>query len=227
MLQKRMLTSVWLILFLTVWAGAVSGDTGGDRFYIQPLFGKMQLGEDDPNIEGGSYELSFLGIAVQQPLNPPRAVEAFQYGMEAGFVGSWENDVRAVQISSGPDGGTVKVQISNQWFLGDLFFGGFASYTIAERVRLYVGAGPLLVYGRRHVEPEPESESDTEYVPPNVEQGLGLGVYARAGLEVTLTKQFRIGAGVRGLTTGLTFKEGVGDVRVEGVQGYLNFTMML
>lgn len=224
--QKRNLTAVWLILFLTVWAGAVSGDPGEERLYIQPLFGKMQLGEDNPQVEGSAYELTFLGVAVQQPLNPPRAVEAFQYGMEAGFMGSWENDVRAVQISSGPEGGTVRVQISNQWFLGDLFFGGFASYTIAERVRLYAGAGPLIVYGRRHVEPESGSDSEPD-VPPNVEQGLGVGAYARAGLEVSLTKKFLIGGGVRGLTTGLTFKESVGDVRIEGVQGYLNFTMML
>lgn len=216
---------IFLNMYATVWAGDESGS-----FYMQPMFGKMILGEDDENVKGSSYDLTMLGAAVQKALNASKAKKAFEYGIECGAIASWENDVRTFNISSGPSGGTVAVVAKNKWFLGDFFFGGFASYNLGKWARIYVGAGPLIVYGRRHVRPEGEDGGGATPVEDLVEDDSGAGLYGRTGLEFYITEKILLGASARFMKSNLTFNhpdDPMGDIDVEGVQGFLTFAVKL
>lgn len=180
------------------------------------------MSEDDERIKGGGYDLPLLGIGFQQPVNPVEKNAKLEYGFELTAIGSWENDVRVAEISSGPSGGKVVVKFDNRWFLGDLAWGGYASYTVWKRLRVYAGIGPLFVYGRRHVKP---AENGSDNLEETIEEGGGLGGYVRTGIDFRLTERYLLGACVRGMTTNLSFDDDIGKVRVEGIQGMAILTI--
>ncbi|MBC2710263.1 MAG: hypothetical protein HGJ94_04470 [Desulfosarcina sp.] len=191
-----------------------------------PLYGQLMVAafsadETDENLEEDSYDLTLFGVAAQKPLLPDLPVDL---GFETGALLSWKSDTRFVQISSGPSGGTVRVEIDNKMLLVDYFFGGYAGFRLTRWLRLYAGAGPLLVYGYREIQPEPFNGESPE---KTYESKLAVGAYARCGAEIVFTDRCMLGAGVRAMTSGLEFKESVGKIRYEGMQYLLSFSFRL
>jgi opacity protein-like surface antigen len=194
----------------------VLADENEDDIIIQCILAQMNLEEDDTDVQDDNYELPFLGVAVQKPFNENRLT----YGLETGALLSWDNEKRHISASGGSSGGSATVVIDNQMFLFDYFLGGYVSIDIARRLRIYAGAGPLIVYGSRDM--EPEEEDDT--IQPVTESGVAFGVYARTGLELKIVDNFMIGAGLRSMTSGLEFEDEVGKNKVEGIQYYISIS---
>jgi opacity protein-like surface antigen len=198
----------------------VLADENENGTIIQCILAQMNLEEDDTDVQDDTYELPFIGVAVQKPFNKKRLV----YGLESGALLSFDNETRHINASGGSSGGSATVVIDNEMFLLDYFLGGYLSIEIARRLRLYAGAGPLIVYGSREIKPENE---DDVTIQPVTESGIGFGAYARAGLELKIVDYFMIGAGLRTMTSGLEFEDEVGKNKIEGTQYYISISFKM
>ncbi|MEW6076888.1 MAG: hypothetical protein AB1724_03665 [Thermodesulfobacteriota bacterium] len=187
--------------------------------YCQAIVSLMELEQDSPNLEEDSYDLTFFGAAAQKPLYGDR----LEFGFETGGNFSMKNDTDVLYASVGSPNTNIAIDIDNEWFLFDYFGGGYVAATLAKRLRLYAGAGPLLIYGSWTHEPE-ENDQDLD---DETESHLSAGLYARAGLEVFIFDRVSLGGGVRAIATGLDFDDDAGEIDVEGAQVFFNFTFKI
>ncbi len=180
---------------------------------IHVVYGKLLVDNDDPDLEGGDFDTRLFGVNAQKPF----AGNTFKLGIEVGGLFSWDSEVRGFAASSGREGGTVAASLDIESFLFDYYFGGYLSFEPTRWVRLFVGAGPLIIWGWREVQngasDAQSSESETEY-------GLGTGIYGRAGLDIIIAKNVGLTGGVRRNKTTLSFDEAAGEIDVEGLQYY-------
>jgi opacity protein-like surface antigen len=185
---------------------------------LQFMIGEMVISNDDPRVSDGDYNVTLFGAAAQKPFYG----EISQVGIETGGLFNWKSETRAYAASGGGGGGTIAISVDVNQFLFDYFFGGYASLQPFKWFRLYVGAGPLLIYGSRETE---EMDPATSQVETKSDSGFSAGVYGRAGIDIIITENFIIGASIRGTKTGLSFNDTVGDVDVEGWQyfGVISF----
>jgi hypothetical protein len=177
------------------------------------FYGKMIIPNNDPDLEGGDYEVSIFGVDVQKPIGG----RTFRYGIETGALLSLDSDVRRFRASSGSGGGKVAVSVDVNSFLIDYFFGAYLGFEPSKWLQLSVGAGPLLIWGKRETEPE---ASAPEEITSESESGFGAGLYARAGIDIYLTENFGLNVGVRINETTLSFEDTAGKVDIEGWQYY-------
>jgi len=187
----------------------------------QVMVSLMELDEDSPDLDKETYDVTFYGAAAQKPFQK----DVFEYGIETGANVCMENDTNVLSSSAGSSGGTIRVEIDNQLFLFDYFGGGYVAVNFAKRLRLYAGAGPLLIYGRWEHEPD---ENDGE-IYDETESRLSAGLYGRAGIEVAIIEQMSIGGGIRAITTGLDFSSdnSAGEIKVEGPQVFFNLSFKI
>lgn len=186
---------------------------------LQVMVGEMVIPNDDPQVRGGDYKVTLFGLAAQKPFWGSWA----QAGIETGALFNWKSETRAFAASGGGGGGSLAVAVDIQQFLFDYFFGGYASVQPIKWFRLYIGAGPLLIYGARETDETDPATSQTE---EKSDSGFSAGVYGRGGIDIIFTKNFMLGAGVRGTQTGLSFSDTAGKVDVEGWQyfGVITFS---
>ncbi len=177
----------------------------------QFMFGKMSLDKENESVEGGVYDLPLVGLAVQKQVNTGR----FELGVETGAFFSIRGETRVVSVSGGSGGGNVNVTYDNKMLLFDYFGGVYIGGRLAKRIRLYAGCGPLIIYGHREIEPEPYGPPETE---TETDAGISAGLYARTGIELIITDRFILGAGLRGMTSGLNLESTIGSTRIEGLQ---------
>jgi hypothetical protein len=215
---------MWLYFFIltAAIAGAHSpslAQTSDLPVNCQVIVSLMELDEDAPGMEEKNYDLIFFGAAAQKPFYK----DTLEYGFETGANLSMENDTNVLSYSAGSSGGTAKVAIDNTWFLFDYFGGGYVAANVASRLRLYAGAGPLLIYGSWEHDPD---ENDDEFDDDN-ESHLSAGVYGRAGIEVAIIDRLSIGGGVRAIATNLEFDDSLGEIKVEGPQYFFNISFKI
>ncbi|MBI5894916.1 MAG: hypothetical protein HZB24_02520 [Desulfobacterales bacterium] len=177
-------------------------------------YGELTIANDDPTVEGGDYRLDIFGADVQKALGPG----ALLYGFETGMFFSIDSEVRSFHASSGGGGGVAAVAVDVESLLFDYFLGGFVGIKPAKWLRLYAGAGPLLIYAQRDTEPQvtPYGEITDES-----DSGFGAGVYARAGIDLFFTRNFGISGGARINQTTVTLDNTEDEVDVEGWQYYV------
>jgi hypothetical protein len=94
----------------------------------------------------------------------------------------------------------VRIMISARWVLP-----------------LYLGGGPLLIYGYRTTE---EEDPVVPGVNTGSESGLSVGAYGRTGIDLIFADKILVGGGIRGTRTGLSLEEKTGKVNIEGLQYY-------
>ena len=183
----------------------------------QFMFGKMSLDKESEHVEGGVYDLPLVGLVVQKQVNKG----GFELGVETGAFFSIRGETRVVSVSGGSGGGSVNVTYDNKMLLFDYFGGVYIGARLAKRLRLYAGCGPLIIYGHREIEPEPYGPPETE---TETDAGLSVGLYGRTGIEFIFTDRVIVGAGVRGMTSGLNLQSTIGSTRVEGLQYLLSLS---
>lgn len=177
---------------------------------LQFMLGEMVISNDDPRVSEGDYNVTLVGVAVQKPFFGEKS----QVGIETGGLFNWKSETRAFAASGG-SGGTVAVSTDIDQFIFDYFFGGYVSLQPIKWLRLYAGVGPLLIYGSRETE---EKDPATSLIETKSDSGFSAGGYGRAGIDIIIADQFIIGAGARGIQTGLSLDATTGKMDVEGWQ---------
>ncbi len=177
------------------------------------FYGKMIIPNNDPDLEGGDYDVGIFGADAQKPFGGG----TFKYGIETGALFSLDSDVRRFSASSGSGGGKITISVDVNSLLIDYFFGGYLGFEPAKWLQLNVGAGPLLIYGKRETEPE---ASAPEEITSESETGFGAGLYVRAGIDIFLTEEFGLHVGARISESTLSFEDTAGKVDVDGWQYY-------
>lgn len=223
-MKKRALYFICCItVSIFVRGNAASAQDDLHRIYVQGLMGTMRLYEGDYTFEGepgsdesvvfegDSVDIPYLGFSMQQVLGGDR----IKYGVEGGFLASWKTEKWQVAVSNS----TAYVHIKNSMFLGDLFFGGYTSMNIGKRIRLYLGGGPLLIYGQRKIDPEEDNPDTSDIIYESTyDSEWDVGVYARTGVDFIVSDKFIFGLSARGIKTNLEFDNQGKDTKVEGVQ---------
>ncbi len=210
---KQWITLIICIVICLVSVDNVLSQEAKELSTGHAFFGKMIIPNNDPDLEGGDYDIRILGADVQKPFGG----ETFKYGIETGALFSMDSDVRSFSASSGSGGGQVTVSVDVNSILFDYFFGGYLSFEPTKWLRLNLGAGPLLIYGMRETEPEASAPED---ITSESESGFGAGLYARAGIDIFLTEKFGLNVGARISESTLSFEDTAGKVDVEGWQYY-------
>jgi len=210
-LSKRTGMIVLITLFM---AGGALAQEVAQPLSGHVLYGKMIIENDDADVAGDDYKLTIFGVGVQKPFNPG----VFKVGLETGALFSLDSDLRRFSAASGSGGGTVDLSVDISSFLMDFFFGGYVAFEPAGWLRMYVGAGPLLIWGTREIETT-ETTGQLE-VSEASESGLGAGGYIRAGIDILFSDYLGLTAGARITETTLSFDDAAGSIDIEGVQYY-------
>jgi len=153
----------------------------------------------------GTSTLPLLGAAVMYPLSGER----FQMGVEMGVTTGWDADRGLVRLNN-----ATQTRSDNRLVLVDGFVGAYANVYLNRSWRLYGGAGPVLQFGSVDVE---YTDENSERVDLN-EDGFGLGVYARAGVELLLWNGTWAGIGVRRLDSRFDPGGSLSDFDFEAMQ---------
>jgi hypothetical protein len=147
-------------------------------------------------------------------------------GVEGGVQFGWRS--RDTSIVAGSNQAVIKID-SSLWLL-DLSAGVCLDQRLGQRWRLYLAAGPAMVFGEYEEDEDVRSGEDTadptatDAFEGESESEFGIGGYARAGLEYEFAPQSLIGLSVRGLATNMEFDNTVDSAKVSGVQAFVTFT---
>jgi hypothetical protein len=180
------------------------------------VYGQLVLNTDDLDYEDNDYSVNLVGYDTQQC----RSGDTLKYGLEGGALLSWESDVRSIVVTGGGSGANVRVSADISALLLDIFVGGYLSVEPSAQVRIYAGAGPLFLWGRRETD---TLTADEETVESESDSGFGVGIYGRAGFDLIFQENMGLTIGVRFTQTSLSFEDPVGEVDVEGWEYYAGF----
>lgn len=148
--------------------------------------------------------------------------ETFSAGLEGSIIAGF----RSKSITALGRDGTLSVRVNNSLLLLDLSMGLFVSAELGSAARVYVGAGPLLMFGF--------SDSDTREVTTDggtpeknhdSSSAFGVGGYGRGGIELRLADKALMGVGVRAFSTRMDFDNIDDETSVRGVQFMITYTV--
>jgi hypothetical protein len=174
-------------------------------FQVQP--------DGSPSVEfdNGNYDvLPLFGGGAQWKLAGLGGDE-IDFGLEGMLSFSARSNLQAFASS----GGTTVVAFDVDLLLVEVYGGPFVSEFVADGVRLYAAAGPLLQW----VGYDQSDGTTTENV-----DGTGGGVYARGGIEFPLPSGRLLGMGVRWSESSIDFQQGFGTADLEGLQVYVSYS---
>lgn len=204
------------------WAQAADG------FLLQGVVGAGRFDADSltfrfPSAESGEERdlssMPFIGFVGQHLF----AGESTRLGFEGGVLFGWRS--RHTTIVAGSNQAAIRIE-SSLWLL-DLSAGICLDQRPGPRWRLYLAAGPAMVFGEHDAEEEfmdePASPADVP-AGDESESAFGIGGYARAGLEYEFAPQSLVGFSVRGLATNMEFDRTVESAQVNGLQAFVTFT---
>jgi len=197
------------------------------QFYFHAMIGRNNLDEDSLELrsDGTTFDgdwdggLNYFGDGAQFPL----VGDQFSLGWEGGAFMSWKTD--DVNFAARSNGGTqVRFQIDTIFYGLETYLGAFAAVKPHSRVRLYVGAGPLLQMGFAEIE---DDEADADRVViingSNVRIQLdetdfdaNVGWYARAGAEVKVGRKIYLGVSGRMVRAELDMSDSLGKLSLDG-----------
>ncbi len=194
--------------------------------YTQLLAGQLQLSSDIVTLEydnthylGELDTLPYFGGGAQIILQSGR----FGYGWETGGFISWKNDNFAYSAQSGPGGATLTVDFDNEFWAFETFMGMYAEIKPLESIRLYLGAGPLILFGWADRDDRNEHPSTPETLGSiiviegnNSDTDISAGYYVRFGTEMRVYKNFWAGLNVRYMDAELDLSQSLGHFKIDG-----------
>lgn len=186
-------------------------------YRAQGLVGAFDVNRLDVEIEpslGGSSKAErssfpILGGAWMVPFD--ESDSGIEWGLEAGFTWGFKWDSADLVI----DG---SVAADNDYTLFDLFGGPYLSLPLGKHVRASVSGGPLVVWSRVELTFDPGGPEKFD------EEGVGYGIYTRAGLDVDLGRGTWAGVGVRYSDSTIVFDDAIEQVDIGGAQIYASLT---
>lgn len=217
---KKTMVLIFCTGIIIVSAGRCLCEEANEKTYGHAFLGKMTIPDTASELEEDTQEITIFGAGAQRSYTG----SIFELGMETGAVFSWDSSVRYFKASSGESGGTAAIGVAIESFMMDYFFGGFVGMRPFDWLRFGVGVGPLLIWGTREV--EPENPSDEETTADSVAE-FGAGLYARAYIDIYISKVFGVYAGVRRAETTLSFEDATGSLDIDGWQYYVGLSFRL
>lgn len=200
--------------------GLLQGVIGAARFDADSL--TFQVPSSEASQEKDLSSMPYVGFIGQHFF----AGGSTQFGVEGGVLFGWRS--RDTTVVAGSNQAVIKIDTS-LWLL-DLSAGVCLNQRLGSRWRLYLAAGPAMVFGEyeedddvRDQEGDPDPDSNATFRGKS-DSEFGIGGYVRAGLEYEFAPQSLVGISVRGLATDMEFDNAVDSSSVRGVQGFLTFT---
>lgn len=212
-------------------AGSPLGAQAAESNLLQGVVGAARFDADSltfrlPPPESGEDEdlssMPWVGIIGQHLF----AGGSTRVGFEGGILFGWRS--RDTSIVAGSNQAVIKID-SSLWLL-DLSAGVCLDQRLGQRWRLYLAAGPAMLFGEYEEDEDVSSGEDTADPAATAafegesESEFGIGGYARAGLEYEFAPQSLIGFSVSGLATNMEFDNTVDSAKVSGVQAFVTFT---
>lgn len=205
--------------------GAEAGhkyDTWGENYNVQSLLGAVKFDNLKFNITDGETpheaDLSLLPQLGGAWMTTPRG-DRFQYGLETSFLIGFQAD-KLKYLSAGGSG--LYIRLSTSLWLIDFSGGAYASLFLdsGKKVRIYAGAGPLMMYADYRTEREYSDDSDDEI---NHKSAFGIGAYGRTGIEFRIHEKGMVGMGVRGSWANADFSNAGGSSDLAGIAGFVTY----
>lgn len=185
------------------------GQTVMQGFFGISFYNKVEReGGNTPDVEGessGLDQMPVLGGGGQWKLGG----ESVDYGLELLF--SMEGRGNASAFAVGGGGATIAVDVD--MFVLDFYGGPFISKFLGDKLRWYLGAGPMMQWADYDQHSNVFHDSGS---------GFGFGGYARTGFEMVLPSRTMIGLGVIWLDTKVDMDSSLGNLNIEGYQVFFS-----
>lgn len=230
MLLKQMLMCLALVPAVSLAAGVK------DPMYGQVMFGSLKLNDNtvtftanDEVFEGELPDsLPYLGAAAQVIMKD----DLFGYGWEGGGFFSWKNQSVAYYGTSGGEGTQIRIVVDNAFWSFETFFGLYGSFKPSDRLRFYVGAGPLFLFATTKVDqveeptnPGPVTSANEIVIDLNsYHSDFTIGGYARAGFDIRLQDNIWLGFSARHMKASLDLDKTIGSFDIDGDLYFLTVT---
>jgi hypothetical protein len=185
----------------------------------QMTFAKTSSDDPDSATANDLSSMPFLGFGGQYAFSEGNS----HFGLDGTILLGWRS--RDSSVSAG--NGQAEVKLDTDLWLIDLAMGVYAQTIFGDHWRVYVAAGPLMLFGEYTEEAEeedPEVTTTEESEHSSSDSGFGIGGYARAGLEYRLANHAFMGLCVRAIDTNLEFAGALDDSGLNGVQGFLTYS---
>jgi hypothetical protein len=225
-MRQSIIIVLGLIVAFAVGAAFAQGhnqdDYWGKPYTIQALLGGVQY--DDlvfTSSETGAsttVDMSTLPQLGGAWSTRPKGEKIFSLGLEATFLLGFKFD--DVQTYTGVAQNYVTA--SSYLWMFDISGGAYANLMLGKKLRLYGGAGPLIMLSYYNSKQEytatpgqNASHSDT---------AVGFGAYARTGLELQVHQHGYLGVGVRGNWSNIDFSDVGGASEISGIAGFVTYT---
>ncbi|MCF7817217.1 MAG: hypothetical protein K9M54_04985 [Kiritimatiellales bacterium] len=199
-------------------------DVWNENFTVQALLGAVQFDNLKFKVSDSTtpeeIDLSLIPQLGGAWGTLPKG-DRLQYGLECSFLlGFMADKVNYIYLG----GGGARASISTSMWMFDLAGGVYANLFLdkSKKVRLYGGAGPLMVYA--------DYQNDTAYDDGTTpadntnETAFGVGVYARTGIEFRIYEQGMLGMGARGSWSSVDFSDVGGSSDLVGLAVFVSFT---
>lgn len=199
-------------------------DTWEENYTVQALLGAVKY--DDlqfENTDGGdtnNVDISLIPQLGGAWMTLPKG-DRFQYGLECSFLLGFRFDkVNYAYLG----GGGAYVSVSTSMWMVDFSGGGYANFWLTDGIRLYGGAGPLMMYA------DYKSDRDYDGTDPDVsdisdhESAFGIGLYARTGLEFRIHEYGCLGMGARWNWSNVDFSDVGGTSDLSGIAAFVTYT---
>lgn len=185
----------------------------------QMTFAKTSSDDPDATTANDLSSMPFLGFGGQYAFSDGTS----HFGLDGTILFGW----RARDSSVAAGNGQARIKLDTDLWLIDLAMGVYAQTMLGDHWRVYVAAGPLMLFGEYAEEAEeddPEVTTTEADDHSSSDSGFGVGGYARAGLEYRLANNAFMGLCVRGVATNLEFDSARDDSGLSGVQGFLTYS---
>ncbi len=163
--------------------------------------------------------MPLIGIAGQLPF---RQTDTYAAGLEGSVIAGW----RSKSVTVIGNNGTLSVYVDNSLLLLDLSMGLFLSTELGSAARVYIGAGPLLMFGINDNDTrEVATDGSTRERNHESSSAFGAGLYGRGGIEFRLADRSLMGVGVRAFSTRMDFDNVDDETSVRGIQFMITYTV--
>jgi hypothetical protein len=199
-------------------------DTWDQNYTVQALLGAVKYDDLEFENTDGSAEPLETDLSTIPQLGGawgtlPKG-DRFQYGLECSFLLGFKFD--EVKYASAGGSGLTVVLSTSMWMF-DLAGGPYANLRLTDNIRLYGGAGPLMIYADYRSERE-ETGTTTDETYNDNESAFGIGIYARTGIEFRIHERGMLGLGVRGNWSNVDFSDVGGSSEISGIAGFVTYT---
>lgn len=222
--SKAILAGLTALLFVSAaQAQEHKYDTWDENYTVQALLGAVKYKDlKFDNVDGGdstTLDISMIPQLGGAWTTLPKG-EKFQYGLECSFLLGFRFDkINYAYLG----GGGAYVSISTSMWMFDLAGGGYANYWLTDGIRIYGGAGPMMMYADYQADRDYDETAPDEDVSDH-ESAFGIGLYARSGLEFRVHEHGYLGMGARWNWSNVDFSDVGGSSDLSGIAAFVTYT---